>query len=233
MRLIINLDGGVEVSYDHTYQLYSFIVSAIRKVDQDLASKIHNNSHYPRYCMSQLLPGGKREFGKTSMKAERFIFLVSSLDKEILEKVKSGIEILEKVVIGKSELRLHSITFEHVNITSEIVNMFSRSPIILKENGKYLTPNDENYKTALVNNITSKYMKVKGTVPKIRFLKIISYKSKLMSLKNAKIPASFIKFTISSEYEFIDFIACVGVGSKTQMGYGFVEEERREVNYEF
>jgi|GEM_PF-5348040 CRISPR-associated endoribonuclease Cas6 len=230
MRLIINLDGGNEVPYDHSYLLYSAVINAVRSVDTSLASAIHNNSHYPWYCLSQLLPGGKREYTKTGMKAERFIFLISSLDTAVLEKIKAGIERQENIFVGNIEMSVHSTMMETPYISSGIVNMISRSPIVLKSEGRYVSSKDEDFQSVLQNNITSKYAKVKQLLPRIKFMRITSAKSKLSALKGIRIPSTMVNFTISADYDLIDFIASVGIGSKTQMGFGFIEEQRRVSN---
>lgn len=233
MRLIINLDGAFEIPYDHSYLLYSAVLSAMKNIDQDLVSQIHNNSRSPKYCMSQLLPGGKRNFTKSGLRAERFIFLISSLNSEILEKIKSGIEKQKFITIGNSKLPVHSTILENPPITSGIVNMISRSPIVLKNEGKYITARDPDFSRVLENNIAAKYMKVRGGSPRIRFLRITDTKVKLSNLKGVGIPSSMVAFTISADYDLIEFIVNVGVGAKTQMGFGFIEEQKKGVDNDF
>ena len=232
VRLLVNLDSESEVPYDHSYFLYSSILSALRNTNPGLASDIHNNPHFPRYCMSQLLPGGKREFSKTGIIADRFIFLISSLEAEILDKIKHGLELQGHIILGSNILLIHSITLETTRISSGIINMISRSPIVLKHQGKYVTSKDDIFSSVLQANIISKYAKVKGTLPKIQFMRITNSKSKLSNLKGTGIPSSMISFTISADYDLLDFIQNTGIGAKTQIGFGFIEEQKNGVDYD-
>ena len=233
VRLIVNLDSGSEVPYDHSYSLYSSILNALRNSDSGLALAIHNNPHFPRYCMSQLLPGGKRQFSKTGIIADRFIFLISSLEAEILYKIKRGLELQKQIILGSIVLPVRSTTLEPTSISSSIINMISRSPIVLKHQGKYVTSKDDIFSSVLQSNIISKYAKVKGTVPRIQFMRITNSKPKLSNLKGTGIPSSIISFTISADYDLLDFIQNTGLGSKTQMGFGFIEEQKSGVEYDF
>ena len=226
MRLVINLDCNGEVPYDHQYLLYSSILNSVKGADENLVSKIHDNSHSPRFSLSQLLPVGEREFKGSGIKADRFIFFISSLDVTILEKIKFGIESKNYIIIGNNRMLIHSIKFETPRISSEIVNMISRSPVILKNENKYITTSDENFSTILQNNIISKYKKVTGKEPYIKFIRLTNSKSKLSILKGAGIPSSMLTFTIGANYELLDFIVNVGIGAKTQMGFGYIEEQR-------
>ena len=73
----------------------------------------------------------------------------------------------------------------------------------------------------------------KGTLPKIQFMRITNSKPKLSNLKGTGIPSSIISFTISADYDLLDFIQNTGLGSKTQMGFGFIEEQKSGVEYDF
>jgi len=234
MRLVFNLNsGGTEIPYDHSYRLYSAILQSLRAVDPSFASSIHDGSFIPKFCISQLLPGGKRVFGKTGIWAERFIFIISSLNDEFLAQIKQKLDSQKEIFLGDISLPIYSIKSETVYVSSEIVNMITRSPIVLKYGGKYITSNDEDFPAILQQNITSKYKKVQGVTANIKFLRITSAKSKLSTLKSAGIPSSMITFTISADYELLEFITRTGIGAKTQMGFGFVEEQKRGIEHDF
>ena len=85
MQLIVNLDSdGFEMPYDHSYQLYSSIIKLVSSKDKNKADKLHTYNSGLKFNMSQIMPGGKRQFTKTGFSGERFIFMISSLDANLI-----------------------------------------------------------------------------------------------------------------------------------------------------
>lgn len=225
VRLIINLEGaGKLVPYDNSYALYSSVLSKLEAGGPDLAAAIHEG-RTPRFSLSQLLPGGSRRFTKEGIKADRFIFLLTSLDNSLLKTVKDIIGKDRQLQMNGDAFRVHSLSEENVNPSSEIISVVSRSPVILKSENRFVTLSDKyEFRTALICNIESKYLKVTGKLERVKFLNILDGKTKLANFKQARIPCSFIRFTIGAELNMLRVMLHVGVGARTQMGYGFVEE---------
>ena len=84
----------------------------------------------------------------------------------------------------------------------------------------------EDIQRVLESNIISKFQKVRGLKPNIRFIKIQDLKLKQVGFKGIKLPGLMIKFTISADLELLSFILTVGLGSKNKLGFGFIEEEK-------
>ena len=99
-------------------------------------------------------------------------------------------------------------------------------------NKKYLSNESENeILMAIKANILNKYMKVTGSMPDINFIKIVKLKRKIVEIKGIKLPAFMLGIAISSNLEVLKFLLDVGLGSKNQLGFGFLEEERMGDNF--
>lgn len=235
MRLIVNLEGaGKTIPYDNSYALYSSLLSKLEAGNPSLAEAIHE-CRTPKFSISQLLPGGSRKFTKEGIKADRFIFLLTSLDDSFLKAVKDIIGKDGQLEMHGDVFKVYSLNQENVNPSSEIISIVSRSPVILKSDNRYVTLSEqEAFRTALVRNIESKYLKVTGKTEQVKFLNILDGKTKLANFKNAGIPCSFVRFTIGAGMDMLRVILHVGLGARTQMGYGFVEEvKKQEQDYEY
>ncbi|WP_393971567.1 CRISPR-associated endoribonuclease Cas6 [Oxyplasma meridianum] len=228
MHLIVNLDSNnFEMPYDHSYQLYSSILALVDNQNEAAAEKLHGFNPSSKFSMSQIMPGGKREFTRTGFRGERFIFILSSLDSSIINLFEDSFRSAEFIELFKNKFKIYSILKREVFPTSEIVTIKTKSPAILKDKGKYLlNESDELILSTLKTNIINKYNKVRGTKPEIRFIKILGLKRKLLDLKGTKLPALMITFTMSADIEIIKFILEVGIGSKNKLGFGFIEEEK-------
>lgn len=228
MQLIVNLDpNNFEIPYDHSYQLYSSLISLLDRLNPDMASQLHGYNSDLRFSMSQIMPGGKRRFTKEGFSGERFIFFISSFNKSILIKIRESLEESGHIVIFNNKFQIHSMFFRDVNPSSEIITIHSRSPIILKMGQKFLfNEPEEVILRAIDSNIRSKYLKANGRDPNIRFIQIQDIKTKKVGIKGVKLPGFLINFTISADLDVLSFILTVGLGSKNKLGFGFVEEEK-------
>ena len=228
MQLIVNLDpNNFEIPYDHSYQLYSSLISLLDRLNPDMASQLHGYNSDLRFSMSQIMPGGKRRFTKEGFSGERFIFFISSFNKSILIKIRESLGESGHIVIFNNKFQIHSMFFRDVNPSSEIITIHSRSPIILKTGQKFLfNEPEEVILRAIDSNIRSKYLKANGRDPNIRFIQIQDIKTKKVGIKGVKLPGFLINFTISADLDVLSFILTVGLGSKNKLGFGFVEEEK-------
>ena len=233
MQLIVNLDSdGFEMPYDHSYQLYSSIITLVSNKDQDKADKLHTYNSGLKFNMSQIMPGGKRKFTKTGFSGERFIFIISSLDVNLVIYFQELFISSKEIDIFDHTFKIHSAIIKNVNPSSEIITLKTRSPVILKYNNKYLFDESESELLAAIEaNILNKYLKVTGNKPDIKFIKIINLKRKIVEIKGTKLPAFMLDLAISSDLEVLKFLLDVGLGSKNQLGFGFLEEERMGDNF--
>ena len=229
MQLIVNLDpNNFEMPYDHSYQLYSSLLSLLDRVKPGIASQLHGYSPDLRFSLSQIMPGGKRRFTKLGFSGERFIFFISSFNKSLLSEIRESLEKSGSIVVFNNKFQIHSMLYRDVNPSSEIITIHSRSPIILKTGQGYLfnEPKEDILK-AIDSNIRSKYVKANGREPNIRFIQIQDIKTKKVGIKGVKIPGFLINFTISADLDVLSFILTIGLGSKNKLGFGFIEEEKQ------
>ena len=228
MQLIVNLDSNnFEMPYDHSYQLYSSLLALVARQNEFTATRLHQYDSGLKFSMSQLMPGGRRGFTKVGFHGERFVFILSSLDNVLINIFKDSLNSAGDIEIFKNKFKIHSILSREITPSSEIITVKSRSPVILKDNGKYLlNESDEQILSVLESNINGKYFKVKRSKPNLRFIKILSIKRKVVGIKGIKLPGLMITFTICADIEVLKFILSVGIGSKNQLGFGFVEEEK-------
>lgn len=233
MQLIVNLDSdGFEMPYDHSYQLYSSIIKLVSSKDKNKADKLHTYNSGLKFNMSQIMPGGKRQFTKTGFSGERFIFMISSLDANLIIYFQELFVASKEIILFEHVFKIHSAISKNVNPSSEIITLITRSPAILKVNKKYLSNESENeILMAIKANILNKYLKVTGNMPDINFIKIVKLKRKIVEIKGTKLPAFMLGIAISSNLEVLKFLLDVGLGSKNQLGFGFLEEERMGDNF--
>ena len=229
MQLIVNLNSNdFEVPYDHSYQLYSSVISLVSKQNQEIASQIHGLNSNLKFSLSQLMPGGKRKFTKVGFTGERFVFIISSQETSLIYTIKNSLEMSGAVELFDNRFEIHSIFTRNVIPSAEIVTIKSRSPIILKNDNRYFfKESPEEIQRVLESNIIAKFQKVRGIKPNIRFIKIQGLKLKQVGFKGIKLPGLMVKFTISADIEVLTFILTVGLGSKNKLGFGFIEEEKQ------
>ena len=226
MHLLINLDGkGVSIPYNHSYELYSSVLNVLKIHNPELAEQIHSKGSIPSFCMSELLPGGRKEFTKDNILAERYILLLSSLNSKIVLEISNALSKEGKLSIDSFNLKIFSIYMKEIKPSSEVLTLVSKGPVVIKNNNKYLTGKDPDFQEKLVENIKKKYKAATGKDGKIYFLKVLTAKNKLVKIKEGLIPCTMIKIIISADFELLEVLLNVGVGSKTQMGFGFLEEE--------
>lgn len=233
MQLIVNLDSdGFEMPYDHSYQLYSSIIALVSNKDKGTADKLHTYNSNLKFNMSQLMPGGRRKFTKTGFSGERFIFMISSIDTSLITFLQELFNSSTKIELFNHSFKIHSVISKNVYPSAEIITLRTRSPVILKENNKYLfNESEDKILDVIETNIENKYLKVSGRKPNIKFIKIIKLKRKIVGVKGIKLPAFMLDLAISSDMEVLKFLLDVGLGTKNQLGFGFLEEEKMGDNF--
>jgi len=231
MQLIINLDAdNYKIPYNHSYQLYSSILSLLESQNSSLSNKIHNYRSGTKFSLSQLMPGGKRKFTDVGFYGERLVFIISSTEDSFIEELKANFSRSEYIEIFMHKFKIHSVRTAQISPSSEIINVKSRSPVILKVENKYLSnESEEQILEALMKNLRGKFLKVNKTDLNVRFVNIISIKRKVVEVKGTKLPAFMLKVMFNAELDVLKFILSVGFGSKNQLGFGFVEEEKEFV----
>ncbi len=227
MKLILNFDKPIlpeVVSYDHQYMVYSGILNALSSINSGLADKLHCQDKGPEFVMSQLLGGGRKTFDNNGMIADRFVLLIASRKIEILSEIKKGIEKMGQLKAGPLILPYHSGEIVQINPPGQTPELVTKSPVVLKVDGRFIRQGDEGFIDELKASIIRKYQAITGQDnASIRFLRILDSKSKLCRVGSAKIPCTHMRFVIDTDPEVVKIMMTDGLGSKTQLGFGFIE----------
>jgi CRISPR-associated endoribonuclease Cas6 len=226
-KLIVNLDPEkmeLILPYDHQYAMYSSILQVINRYDPTLATEIHNKYTIPQFTMSQLIPAGDRQFLPEGIKAKRFVLMIISNSDRIINTCQKSLKEYGKLSIGKMNLIYHSSRVVSVKEPPEIPELVSRSPIILKSEGKYVSFGDDEFLDALKSNILGKVKAIHNSSDyMISFIRILEGRKKAYTIHSAKVSCSIIRFIIDADRIVLQTIMNYGIGSKTQMGFGMVE----------
>jgi len=230
MKLILNFDGpssADSIPYDHQYMVYSGLLNALSSVNSSLSDKLHRANKSPAFVMSQLLGAGTKSFDKEGMLADRYVLLVASRNPEILSEIKKGIEETGKLTAGPLVLPYHSGSILKVTPTSAMPELVTRSPIALKVDGRFIRHGDEGFVKALKSGMLRKHRAITGRDDaSIRFFRVLEAKAKLCRVGSAKIPCTHMHFVMDADPDVVRIAMTDGIGSKTQLGFGFIEEVR-------
>lgn len=236
MKLVVNFDrprSGSPIPYDHQYMVYSGLLKCLSSVDSSLSDSLHSTEKKPNFVMSQLLGAGGKVFDKDGIQAQRYVLLIASRDLQLLEKMKKGIEGMKEIRVGTLDLPYHSSEIVKVSIPGPLAELVTKSPIALKKDGRFLRHGEESFENAFKENVRRKYAAITGReAPDIGIFRILEFKTKLFRVGPAMIPCTHMRFCIDAPPELIGIMMTDGVGSKNQLGFGFVEEARSTWNSE-
>ena len=223
-KLIINLDNKEKtiIPYEHQYFIHAYILSELKKFNEKLASQLYH-SKIPYYVMSQLIPSNKAIFNTQGFICDKLVFFITSSDLSLLQFIKFIFEQNKIIQIKNLKLKVYSSYIIEQKVDAIIPEIVTRSPIILKENGRYIAYGDKNFPQILLKHIEKKYSKIMNKNIKIRAINIIFGKRKLYHIHNSPINSSIIKFMIDTDPEVIESMLCFGIGKNTQLGFGMVD----------
>jgi CRISPR-associated endoribonuclease Cas6 len=209
--------------------VYSGLLKCLSSVDSSLSDALHSTKGKPNYVMSQLLGAGRKTFDKDGIQAQRYVLLIASRDLQLLEQMKKGFEETKEMRVGILDLPYYSSEIVKVSIPEPLPEMVTRSPIALKKDGRFLRHGEGGFEVALKESIKRKYAAIMGReAPDIGILRVLESKSKLFRVGPAMIPCTHMKFCIDAPSDLIGIMLTDGVGSKNQLGFGFVEEAKGE-----
>ena len=145
-KLIINLNNKEKaaIPYEHQYFIHAYILSEIRKFNEKLASQLYH-SKIPYYVMSQLIPSNKAIFNKDGFICDKLLFFITSSDLSLLKFLKFVFDENKIIQIKNSKLTVYSSYIIEQKINAIVPEIVTRSPIILKENGRYIAYGDKNF----------------------------------------------------------------------------------------
>lgn len=223
-KLIINIDNfnNSIIPYEHQYYIHAYILSELQKINVQLASELYH-SKIPYFVMSQLIPGGKSLFKKDGFYSKRLVLFINSEDNSLLEFLKIVFADGKIISLNDLKLQVHSSYIFDPIIDELVPELVTRSPIILKDNNKYIAYGDDGFNTALLKSLTVKLSKILDRDVKIRGLNVTYGKRKLYHIHNSPIGCSVIKFVIDADPEAVKALLCFGIGKNTRLGFGMVD----------
>lgn len=223
-KLIVNIDNfnNSIIPYEHQYYIHSYILSELKVINEKLANEMYN-SKIPYFVMSQLNPGGNSIFKKDGFYCKRFVLFINSENRYLLEFLKNIFSENKIILLKDIKLRVHSSYIFQPKIDEIIPELVTRSPIILKNNSRYVAYGDDIFYDTFLESIEKKFAKILNKSITIRGLNIIYGKRKLYHIHNAPIECSVIKFIIDADVDVIRAILCFGIGKNTRLGFGMVD----------
>ena len=230
MKLIVNFNhptNGAPIPYDHQYMVYSGILKCLSSVDSGLSDDIHSGAGAPSFVMSQLLRAGEKTFDVDGLFAERFVLLIASRNVSVLDKMREGLLKCGEIQLGKQRLPFHSAEIARESSVGSMPQLVTKSPVVIKSDGRFIRSDSKDFVNALKDNICRKYVAISGEpAPQIRFLRIVESKPKACRVGSTKIPCTHLKMVIDSDPRLIECMLTNGVGSKNQLGFGYIEDAR-------
>jgi len=218
-------ENGAVIPYDHQYRTYASLLNCIRAIDPDLAASLHQAYAAPRFVMSQIMGSGKKKFTANGFSSDRYVLILSSRETDLLEKIASAVESEGSLKFEDVVLPFHSYSLIPIIAPHIPVEFVTKSPIVVQIGDRYLRPGDDGFLKELKASILRKTAAIypDRDIGDIRYLRLIDSKNKLCTVAGGKIPCSFIRFVIDASTEIIETVVTNGVGSKNQIGFGFVE----------
>lgn len=232
VRVKILLKGKGLIPFNYNLALAGAVYGPIKRVNTDLAYKIHSSTQYKFFTFSLLQIPERKISPDGIYVVDGCYFLMSSPVKEIVQSFVEGI-------LEKPEVRIGRVTFDVESV--EVLKspefnggcVFSTvSPIIVRsareENGKLkvvdLYPNEVKFYENLKGNLVKKYKKLYGEErDTISFGKPLSTKMMRIQIKDTFHRASLMVFEVKGDAELLRLGYEAGFGEKNSMGFGMVK----------
>lgn len=228
MKLILKFDSlktGLEIPYDHQYQVYAGLLNCIKMSNPELAASLHRSHAAPRYVMSQIMGSGRKLFSDTGFSSGRYVLLLNGREPSLLKEIAEAVESAKSLQIGELNLPFYSYDLIPLSAPGIPTEFITKSPVVIQEGNRYLRAGDDEFVEELKNNILRKTSAINPSynASRIRYLRLIDNRNKLCTVAGGKIPCSIVRFVIDAGPEVIETIIVNGLGSKNQIGFGYVE----------
>jgi len=223
-KLIINIDNSTNslIPYEHQYYIHAFILSELEKINPKLSSELYH-SKIPYFVMSQLIPGENAIFKKEGFFCKRLVLFINSADMSLLEFLKVIFAADKNILLNGLKLHVHSSYISNPPVDEIVPELVTRSPIILKDNNRYVAYGDDDFYKVLKNSLSNKLSKIFDRDIQIRGINVTYGKRKLYHIHNSPIVCSMIKFVIDVDSDALKALLCFGIGKNTRLGFGMVD----------
>lgn len=228
MKLILTFSPPKEkmIPFDHNYMVGSSVYRLLATQSSEYAEAIHNKTGNKGYVISNLLPSGKR-FYDQGIGAERYVLIVASRDQNLLAALQIAIQKQGHLNVNNSLLPLIQVNIVNINIPPPPCELLTKSPVLIKKDSRFLRPDDAGFNESVLEWIQKKYVHYyQKPYPEIRLFNIINYEKKFRAVKLNKLPCTIMRFFIDAPEDVISMLLTEGLGSKTALGFGFIDEVR-------
>jgi CRISPR-associated endoribonuclease Cas6 len=200
------------IGYNYNYQVSSFITNLSDGIVHDDGSS-GKYSFFMDFC--------KYNTTKNFIEIEdKCILYISSHNSNFIEKIKEKIDLSKIYRIGDLRFIIERFEVKDFEYKSSTYLVRTLSPILVKHDGIFLNPSDEQYIPALVRNIKKK---VGFDGIKIQIVSS-EIKKKIIEIKGGKKTGYLYDFMIGFEKnENLEKVFESGFGCMNSQGFGFIE----------
>jgi CRISPR-associated endoribonuclease Cas6 len=238
MRIKVSLKGKGLIPFNYNLALAGAVYSPMKRIDTELASRIHSSTNYKFFTFSLLQIPERKVSHRGIYVVDGGYFLVSSPIKEIITCFIEGIMENPEVRIGPVHFDVDAVELLMMPEFNGKATFSTVSPIIVRtaeeENGKLriidLYPTNPKFYENLKNNLIKKYKSLYHEErDDITFSKPFSTKFKRVQIKNTYHRASLMRFEAEGDSNLLRLGYEAGFGEKNSMGFGMVKIAREGV----
>jgi CRISPR-associated endoribonuclease Cas6 len=232
MRVKISLTGKGQIPFNYNLALAGAVYGNVKRVDTNLAYRIHSNTDYKFFTFS-LLQIPKRKISSRGIYVEDgAYFLVSSPLRDIISCFVEGILERPRVRVGKVQFDVEQVEVLRMPEFNGVTTFSTVSPIIVRtaeEENRHLRivdlyPTDAKFYENLKNNLVKKCKKLCNEDREdISFSKPFSTKFMRIQIRNTFHRASLMVFEARGDSELLRLGYETGFGEKNSMGFGMVK----------
>lgn len=228
MKLILTFSPPKEkmIPFDHNYMVGSSLYRLLATQSSEYAEVLHNRTNHKGYVISNLLPSGKR-FYDGGIGAERYVLIVASRDNNLLAAIQVALQKQGQLNVNNSFLPLIQANIVNIKIPPPPCELLTKSPVLIKKDGRFIRPDESGFNETVLDWIKKKYGHYyQKPCPEIRLFNIVNYEKKARVVKLNKLPCTVMRFFIDAPEDVIEMLLTEGLGSKTALGFGFIDEVR-------
>lgn len=242
IRIKIGLkDKNISINYHSILQ--GIIYSAIGK--DDFSTKLHDmgnrkieNRPFKMFTFSEIF--GSFQFDKGTKKI-KFIsngyFEVSAFDDDIILKIARFLDINSNIVFDDILIENNGYDIVDDNFKClDKMTFITISPVVcnktILKHPQYVSPEEDEYKEMIKNNINKKYFLAFGKMPKQYEIDEISkVKIREVNFRNTFYKCYDYKITFNNiDSNILSIIMSSGIGSKNSMGFGMLRYEKTNLS---
>ena len=228
-NILILLFAKFDILQGVFYKLLSGNIELLNRVHN---AKPDNGKQLKMFCFSEL-HGNYRIYEKSIAYSENISWEIRSMKDEIIDEISKSLIANGQFRIGDVKYTVSNLQ-EQNNLTlySTAISIITDTPITVYETSQdgfrtFYSPEDEQFFTAVENNLRNKYMFLYGDSnpgrviftknPGAKIRKCVTYYS------GAPVTAYYGKFVLTASKEICDIAYYCGLGAKNSQGFGTIK----------